>query len=476
MYQSDSEATAVTPLDVPTGQRRKPLPIIYIVGPIAALAGLLFGMDIGVISGALPLIAEAFHASDLVQEMIVAAMMAGAAVGAIGGGWLSHRFGRRVTLLISGVIFVVGAVGCAVAMSANTLIVMRGLLGIAVGISSYIAPIYLSEMSPERNRGALIASYQLSIMIGILLAYLIGAGLSYSGNWRLMLGSMAPLAAILVVTMFFLPTSPRWLMSKKRDDEARAVLLKLRENDLSVAEAEMAAISVSLQVEGNGFKLFRTNPNFRRSTFLGMLLQFMQQFTGANVILYYAPKILGLAGIATGANRMWGTVAIGALMVLATFIAINQVDRLGRKPLLYIGYSVMGLCMLGMAALFHVGLGSGHSAAIAIALLVAFVIAYAMSAAPVVWILCSEIQPLNGRDFGVSCSTVTNWVSNFVVGATFLSLLTALGTGPTFALYAVLNFLFIGLVWRLLPETKGVTLENIERKLMSGVRLRDIGI
>ena len=170
MYQSDSEATAVTPLDVPKGQHRKPLPIIYIVGPIAALAGLLFGMDIGVISGALPLIAEAFHASDLVQEMIVAAMMAGAAVGAIGGGWLSHRFGRRVTLLISGVIFVVGAVGCAVAMSSTTLIVMRGLLGIAVGISSYIAPIYLSEMSPERNRGALIAGYQLSMMIGILIA------------------------------------------------------------------------------------------------------------------------------------------------------------------------------------------------------------------------------------------------------------------------------------------------------------------
>src|SRR5690606_34336886 len=181
-----SEAAAMTPLDVPAGQHGKPLPIIYIVGPIAALAGLLFGMDIGVISGALPLIAEAFHASDLVQEMIVAAMMAGAAVGAIGGGWLSHRFGRRVTLLISGVIFVVVAVGCALALSAITLILMSGVLRIAVGISSYTATIYLSEMSPERNCGALIASYQLSIMIGILLAYLIGAGLSSSGNWRLM--------------------------------------------------------------------------------------------------------------------------------------------------------------------------------------------------------------------------------------------------------------------------------------------------
>jgi MFS transporter, SP family, galactose:H+ symporter len=287
---------------------------------------------------------------------------------------------------------------------------------------------------------------------------------------------MAPLAAILVVTMFFLPTSPRWLMSKGRDDEALGVMLKLRQNDVKVAQAELAAIRLSLQVDGNGFTLFRMNKNFRRSTFLGMLLQFMQQFTGANVILYYAPKILGLAGIATGSDRMWGTVAIGVLMALATFIAVSQVDRMGRKPLLYIGYAVMGACMLGMGVLFTVGMGTVFSAGIAIALLIAFVISYAMSAAPVIWILCSEIQPLNGRDFGVSCSTVTNWVSNFIVGATFLSLLTTLGTGKTFCMYAALNFLFIVLVYLLLPETKGVTLENIERKLMSGVRLRNIGI
>jgi MFS transporter, SP family, galactose:H+ symporter len=407
---------------------------------------------------------------------VVSAMMLGAALGAISGGWLSHRYGRRVTLLISGVIFVAGAIGCASAESAYTLIGMRVILGIAVGISSYITPIYLSEISPERSRGALISSYQLAIMVGILVAYLIDAGLSYSGNWRLMLGSMAPLAAILVVTMFFLPTSPRWLMSKGRDDEALGVMLKLRQNDVKVAQAELAAIRLSLQVDGNGFTLFRMNKNFRRSTFLGMLLQFMQQFTGANVILYYAPKILGLAGIATGSDRMWGTVAIGVLMALATFIAVSQVDRMGRKPLLYIGYAVMGACMLGMGALFTVGMGTVFSAGIAIALLIAFVISYAMSAAPVIWILCSEIQPLNGRDFGVSCSTVTNWVSNFIVGATFLSLLTTLGTGKTFCMYAALNFLFIVLVYLLLPETKGVTLENIERKLMSGVRLRNIGI
>ncbi len=462
--------------DAATGAGAKPVPIIYITGPIAALAGLLFGMDIGIISGALPLIAKTFQATNVTQEFVVSAMMLGAALGAAGGGWISYRFGRRLTLLVSGLVFLLGALGCALATSAGMLIGMRAVLGVAVGISSYIAPIYLSEISPERSRGALISSYQLAIMLGILIAYLVDAGFSYSGNWRFMLGSMAVPAVILVLTMSFLPASPRWLMSKDRDKEAHDVLLKLRQNDVDVVQRELVAIRRSMEVASNGFRLFRKNANFRRSTFLGMLLQAMQQFTGANVILYYAPKILGLAGIATGTDRMWGTVAIGALMTLATFIAVTQVDRVGRKPLLYIGYSVMGACMLGMGVLFTVGLGTSFSAGIAMALLIAFVISYAMSAAPVIWILCSEIQPLKGRDFGVACSTVTNWVSNFIIGATFLSLLTALGTGHTFWIYAGLNFLFIVLVYQLLPETKGVPLESIERKLMAGMRLRDTGV
>ncbi|WP_329742013.1 sugar porter family MFS transporter [Dyella sp. A6] len=454
----------------------KKIPIIYIVGPIAALAGLLFGMDIGIISGALPLISKTFNASDTIQSSVVAAMMAGAALGAAGAGWLSHRFGRRTTLLISGLVFALGAVGCALAASAYMLIGMRAVLGMAVGISSYIAPIYLSEIAPEKSRGALISGYQLCIMLGILVAYLVDAALSYSGNWRWMLGSMAPPALLMVLAMLFLPRSPRWLMSKQREDEAMSTLLTLRQHDHDMARVEMVAIRESLAVEGSGLRLFLKNANFRRSTFLGMLLQVMQQLTGANVILYYAPRILGMVGITTGTERMWGTVAIGALMTLATFIAVGQVDRAGRKPLLYIGYSVMGACMLGMGILFKVGLGGSATAYIAIGLLVAFVISYAMSAAPVMWILCSEIQPLKGRNFGVSVSTVTNWVSNTFVGFTFLLLLDSVGTSQTFWMYAALNVLFIFLVYRFLPETKGVALEHIERKLMSGTRLRDIGV
>lgn len=459
-------------LSAEQGQDRS---IIYVIGTIAALAGLLFGMDIGVISGALPFIKDAFHLNDVMQELIVSGMMLGAAVGAAFAGRLSRRFGRKTTLGVSGCVFIVGALGCALAWSPEALIGARIVLGLAVGISSYIAPVYLSEIAPERIRGTLISFYQLMIMGGILLAYLINVSFSYSGGWRWMLGVIAIPALIMVIGMLILPRSPRWLADSDRDDEARDVLMRLRGGDRDRVDQEMAQIHEATEVSDVGWQLFRGNSNFRRSVGLGMLLQFMQQFTGANVILYYAPRILKLAGYASETEQLWGTVLIGLVMTLATIIAITFVDRIGRKPLLYIGFSVMGACMVLLGLLYAHGLDGELTKYFALALLGLFVISYAMSAAPMIWILCSEIQPLKGRDFGVACSTVTNWVANMIIGATFLSLLNVLGNAPTFWLYAALNFLFIAFTLLLIPETKGVSLENIERNLMQGKSLRRIG-
>ncbi|RKR06789.1 SP family galactose:H+ symporter-like MFS transporter [Kushneria sinocarnis] len=454
---------------------RKAMPVVYVIGAIAALAGLLFGMDIGVISGALPFIEQEFNISDRIQEIIVSSMMFGAAFGAAGGGFFSRRFGRKLTLAVSGIIFIIGALTSALAWSPEALIGARIVLGIAVGISSYIAPIYLSEIAPERIRGTLISFYQLMIMGGILVAYLSNAAFSYSGGWRWMLGVIAIPAVLLVLGMIVLPRSPRWLASSQRDEEARSVLMRLRGNDREQVDAELGRIRESLNVSDAGWKLFRSNSNFRRSVGLGMVLQFMQQFTGANVILYYAPRILGLAGYDSSTEQLWGTVIIGLVMTLATFIAIGFVDRAGRKPLLYIGFTVMGICMVLLGGLYEYGLESAFAKYFALSLLGAFVISYAMSAAPMVWILCSEIQPLKGRDFGVACSTVTNWVANMIIGATFLTLLNTLGNAHTFWLYAGLNFVFIILTLALLPETKGISLERIEQNLMAGRALRRIG-
>ncbi|RJS93017.1 sugar porter family MFS transporter [Salinisphaera sp. Q1T1-3] len=449
--------------------------IIYIIGAIAALAGLLFGMDIGVISGALPFIEKAFQISDFTQEIIVSSMMFGAAFGAAFSGWLSRRFGRKSTLGVSGAVFVVGALASAIAWSPEALIFARIVLGLAVGISSYIAPVYLSEIAPERIRGTLISFYQLMIMGGILLAYLVNAVFSYSGGWRWMLGVIAIPGVLMVLGMLVLPRSPRWLTNSRREDEARDVLMRLRGGDADSVDAEMSRIREASRIKRAGWHLFRENRNFRRSVGLGMLLQFMQQFTGANVILYYAPRILELAGYASATEQLWGTVLIGLVMTLATIFAIVYVDRLGRKPLLYIGFAVMGTCMVLLGVLYAHGLDGAFTKYFALSLLGAFVISYAMSAAPMVWILCSEIQPLQGREFGVACSTVTNWVANMIIGATFLSLLNGLGNAPTFWLYAGLNFVFIIFTLALIPETKGISLENIEKNLMSGRPLRTIG-
>ena len=449
--------------------------LIYIIGTIAALAGLLFGMDIGIISGALPWIKKTFHIGDVTQEFIVSSMMLGAAAGAAASGWLSRQFGRKVTLTVSGTVFILGAIGCALAISPAMLIATRVILGVAVGISSYIAPVYLSEIAPERIRGTLISFYQLMIMGGIFVAYLVDAGFNYPGGWRWMLGIIAIPAGIMVLGMYILPRSPRWLANNRRRDKARDVLMRLRQ-DKATVDAEMSRIEQSTQRSNVGWQLFREDKNFRRSVGLGMLLQFMQQFTGANVILYYAPHILKMAGYSSSTQQMWGTVLIGLVMTLATLIAITFVDRVGRKPLLYIGFTVMGACMVLLGVLYAIGLQ--HNTTLqyaALGLLAVFVISYAMSAAPMVWILCSEIQPLKGRDFGVACSTVTNWLSNFVIGVSFLSLLNLLGNAHTFWLYAALNFLFIGFTLSLIPETKGVSLEHIENNLFDGNRLRALG-
>ena len=209
--------------------------------------------------------------------------------------------------------------------------------------------------------------------------------------------------------------------------------------------------------------------------FLGVLLQVMQQFTGMNVIMYYAPKIFELAGYANTTEQMWGTVIVGLTNVLATFIAIGLVDRWGRKPTLILGFIVMALGMGILGSMMHIGIHSATAQYFAVLMLLMFIVGFAMSAGPLIWVLCSEIQPLKGRDFGITCSTATNWIANMIVGATFLTMLNSLGSANTFWVYGGLNILFIFLTLWLIPETKHVSLEHIERNLMKGRKLREIG-
>ena len=441
---------------------------------LAALAGLLFGLDIGVIAGALPFITDTFSITSSQQEWVVSSMMFGAAVGAIGSGWMNHRLGRKYSLMIGAILFVAGSLFSAFAPNVEILILSRILLGLAVGIASYTAPIYLSEIAPERIRGSMISMYQLMITIGILGAYLSDTAFSYSGAWRWMLGVITIPALVLLVGVFFLPDSPRWLASRDRHDQARLVLEKLRDSSKQ-AHDELNEIRESLKLKQSGWALFTQNSNFRRAVYLGILLQVMQQFTGMNVIMYYAPKIFDLAGFASTEQQMWGTVIVGLVNVLATFIAIGLVDRLGRIPTLILGFIVMAIGMGTLGTMMHIGITSSVAQYFAIFMLLMFIVGFAMSAGPLIWVLCSEIQPLKGRDFGITCSTATNWIANMIVGATFLTMLNNLGSAHTFWVYAALNLVFIFITLALIPETKNISLEHIERNLMAGKPLRNIG-
>ncbi|MDN5679609.1 MAG: sugar porter family MFS transporter [Ewingella sp.] len=448
--------------------------VTFFVCFLAALAGLLFGLDIGVIAGALPFISHEFQITSHQQEWVVSSMMFGAAVGAIGSGWLNFRLGRKFSLMIGAVLFVVGSLCSAFAPNTEVLIVARVLLGLAVGIASYTAPIYLSEIAPEKIRGSMISMYQLMITIGILAAYLSDTAFSYTGAWRWMLGVITIPALLLLIGVFFLPDSPRWLAARGDDNKARRVLERLRDSSAQ-AKNELDEIRESLKIKQSGWGLFTSNKNFRRAVFLGILLQVMQQFTGMNVIMYYAPKIFGIAGFASTSQQMWGTVIVGLVNVLATFIAIGLVDRWGRKPTLKLGFLVMALGMGILGTMLHIGVESDAAKYFSIAMLLMFIVGFAMSAGPLIWVLCSEIQPLRGRDFGITVSTATNWIANMIVGATFLTMLDSLGNANTFWVYAALNVVFIFITIALIPETKNVSLEHIERNLMKGEALRDIG-
>lgn len=466
---------------VPTTSKLSP--IVYFIGITAALAGLLFGLDIGVISGAEGLIQKDFSISDKIIEIIVSSLLWGAVFGTLISGILSNRLGRRGAILISAVIFIIGSIVCSVSPDPNTLIFSRFFLGIAIGVASFTAPLYLSEISPQRVRGSMISMYQLMITIGIVMAFLSNTwfanyatiGGVTGGHWRLMLGIITLPAAVMFLGVLFLPESPRWLFLKGQKEKAISVFQRMRLPSDEI-NREVVEIEESLRVKQNGFQMLLENSNFRRAIGLGIGLQVIQQLTGINVIMYYAPRIFKIAGYTSTEHQLWGTVIVGITNVLATFIAIAFVDRLGRKPIMYAGFAVMGIAMVAVGLFFNMDLEKSPALGTwAIGALLLFIVGFAMSAGPIIWVICAEIFPLAGRDLGVTFSTATNWIVNAIVGGTFLTLLSTLGNGNTFLLYGGLNVLFVIFFLIFVPETKGISLEKIESNLLSGKPLRRIG-
>ncbi|QOF96265.1 sugar porter family MFS transporter [Novacetimonas hansenii] len=443
-------------------------------GLITACAGLLVGLDTGLIAEALGFIGTDFHASTRDQEWIVSVLMLGASVGSLGAGTFSARFGRRLVLTAAMVLMFLGAGLCANAMGIAQILVGRLLIGIAIGVCTFTAPLYISETMSGHQRGSMVSTFSMLQSAGILAGYLLGGLLSSGGHWRWMVSMPMLPTALLFAGCFFLPASPSWLIARGEDAKARTVLRALRDTPTEADEEFTCIKNEAAKGRISGLKLLRQQPGFRRSVMLGICLQVMQQLTGINVVMYYTPKILQNAHFGTS-GAAWATVLIGVINTIVGIAAIFMVNRWGRRSLLCTSAAIMACALAVAAGITGLHLSGGIATLCLLGALLSFVGGFGLGAGPLVWTLCSEIQPLEGRDFGVGCSTLANWWADWIVSNTFLSIVSIIGFGQTFAGFALMNVIFIVFTLTFVPETKDVPLETIEANLLSGKKLRNIG-
>ena len=433
---------------------------VYYAVAVAALGGLLFGYDTGVISGAILFIKRQFSLSATKEEIVVSAVLVGAVAGASLGGALTDRLGRRSLLIVAGLIFIASSLGTALSPSIPWLITAEVVSGIAIGMASFIAPMYIAELVPTRVRGALVAVNMLAITTGIVSAYLVDYSLASSGAWRWMFGLGVIPALGLTAGMWFLPDSPRWLISKARLDEARKALARLR----SPAEIgpEVADIQQSTAKISGDWKTELFQPALRMPLIIGIGLALFQQLSGINTVIYYAPTIFKFAGFKSAGASILAAVGLGVVMLCSHVAAIFLIDRVGRRPLLLVGIAgqIVGLAALGAA--FHFKQLSSSIGDIAVGSLVVYVACFAFGLGPIFWLLISEIYPLAVRGAAMSVATVANWGMNLVVAVTFLTLVGAVGHAATFWIYGLITVGAWFFIYKLVPETKGKTLEQIE--------------
>ena len=447
---------------------------LYIVAIIASLGGLLSGYDTGVISGALLFINESWDLSESLQGIVVSSVLIGAVIGAATNGILADIFGRKKVIIATAVIFILGSILCGFAPNVYVLIISRIFVGLAVGIVNFVIPLYLSEISPKAVRGTLVSLYQWAITAGILFSYFINAAFAQAVfNWRWMLLAGVLPGLVLLVGMCFMSDTPRWLISKNKDDDAKKVLKKI-EPDVDI-ESEVKEIKRTLKLnDRTSGEKFRFRKWMIMPFVVGIGIMFAQICTGINTIIYYAPTIFKVAGFDSNLNAIYATTGIGVVNFLMTIVAIFFTDRLGRKPLLYFGLTgvMLSLAALGCAFAFESALGSNLKY-VAVGSLVTYIICFAMSLGPIGWILVSEVFPLKIRGIAMSICTVSNFAFNFFVVGSFPILIHKIGGAYTFWGFAVVSFLCILFVYFFVPETKGISLEQIESNWIHGVNPRN---
>ncbi|MGH9444863.1 MAG: sugar porter family MFS transporter [Terriglobia bacterium] len=427
-----------------------------LIAVIAAIGGLLFGYDTSVISGAILFVRQHFGLNAFQTEVAVSIVLAGAALGAGFAGYLSDRFGRRPVLLVNALIFGVFAVVTGLSNGMGLFLAARFLVGLAIGVTSMITPLYIAELAPASIRGALVTLNQLAIVTGIVVAYYVDYLFAGSKDWRAMFISAVIPSILLLIALIFLPESPRWLAARGRFSSAERILSRLE--SAHEVRRNMEELHRITEVDRLTFWDL-LSPRFRKPLVVGIGLAIFQQITGVNTIIYYTPTILEMGGYHSASTAILATVLVGGVNLVATIVSLFLMDRVGRRPLLLIGVAGMtfGLAHLGYS------FGVGHVSPAAVLLdVVVYLASFAISLGPIFWLLISEIYPTTIRGQAMSLATVVIWLADLLVSITFLTLVQTLGARVSFWLYGAACVACFVFSLRFVPETKDKTLEQIE--------------
>jgi len=436
--------------------------LLLLICSVTAISGLLFGYDTGSISGAILYIKKQYTLTTGQEELIISMVACGAIFGGLIGGRISDRFGRKKIILFSSALFIITSLGLAFATSVWQMIGYRFFIGVGIGASIATVPLYIAELVPSAVRGALVSVNQLAITVGILASYLIGFAFVKTMDWRMIFAIGAIPAAIQLVVLSFFPESPRHLMKVGKKSQALKILQKYR-GSKKEAQLEITQIEHLHNIKTASWKEF-LGKQMRPLLLAGIGISIIQQVTGINTIIYYAPTIFKLSGFSSDGAALFASVGVGTVNVLMTIVAIYLIDKIGRKPLLYIGLGsmIVSLVVLGLA---FITASTEWVALISLITLFVYIGAFAISLGPIAWLLNSEIYPLHIRGRAMGIASSANWLFNFIITATFLNLINLLGTSGTFWLYGLIGIFGLLFIWRWVPETKGKSLEEIEELL-----------
>ena len=449
---------------------------------VAALGGFLFGYDTAVISGTIAQVTEQFGLDALQQGWYVGCALIGSIIGVLFAGILSDKFGRKSTMILSAILFSTSAIGCAVSADFNQLVIYRIIGGVGIGVVSIISPLYISEVAVAQYRGRLVSLYQLSVTIGFLGAYLVNyqlLGYSMSNPdastgwwnlifvsevWRGMLGMETLPAIMFFIIIFFIPESPRWLILKGKEEKATNILERIYTSSKEALFQLTETKSVLSSESKSEWKLL-LQPGIRKAVIIGVCIAMLGQFMGVNAVLYYGPSIFENAGL-SGGDSLFYQVLVGLVNTLTTVLALVIIDKVGRKKLVYYGVSGMVISLILIATYFIYGESWGISSIFLLIFFLFYVFCCAVSICAVVFVLLSEMYPTRVRGLAMSIAGFALWIGTYLIGQLTPWMLQNLTPAGTFILFAIMCVPYMLIVWKLVPETTGKSLEEIERYWM----------